>query len=193
MGREIIYHLNIGGCLRVFKVKLKPGWANRICINNDGVLGAVMKSCDDCPGSTLCSGHNLRPVLVRVLDLYGAGMTDKFDILFALGDADEEILEHYTAHVSRACWTKAALLAIVEVVVRLQGQGLSPDAAIQHVHRSVHTARSAFSRFPWNLDELVEQAPELHALIVEQCPDAALCDALGKRAFVKMCKDIVRA
>jgi hypothetical protein len=159
----------------------------------DMVLGAVMKSCDDCPSSTLCSGHNLHPVLVRVLDLYGAGMTDKFDILFALGDADEEILEHYTAHVSRACWTKAALLAIVEVVVRLKDQGLSPNDAVQHVYQAIHTARRAFSRFPWNLDELVEQAPDLHALIVEQCPDAVLCDALGKRAFVKMCKDIVHA
>lgn len=150
-----------------------------------------MKSCDDCPSSTLCSGHNLHPVLVRVHDLYGAGTTDKFDILFALGEADEEILERHSTHVSRVCWTKAALLAIVEVVARLQGENVSADEAVQYVYRTIQTARDAFSRFPWNLDELVEQAPALHALIVEKCPDATLCDALGKRAFVKMCKDIV--
>ena len=121
-----------------------------------------MKTCDDCPGSTLCSGQNLYPVLVRVYDLYGAGLTDKFDILIALDDDDESILDRYTANVSHACWTKAALLA-----------------------------RDAFSSFPWNLDALVDEAPELYALIVEKCPDDNLRTALSKRAFVKMCKDIV--
>lgn len=153
-----------------------------------------MKSCDDCPSSTLCSGHNLHPVLVRVFDLYGAGTVDKFDILFALSEQDEAILERYTSHVSRACWTKAALLAIVEVVSRLGRDEITPDPAPDHalerVQETIRTARTAFSRFPWSLDALVEQAPELYALIVEACPDAALCDALGKRAFVKMCKDI---
>jgi hypothetical protein len=149
-----------------------------------------MKSCDDCPGSTLCSAHNLHPVLVRVYDLYRAGKTDKFDILFALGDADEDILERYSANVSRVCWTKAALLAIVEVVSRLGQQNLSLEDAVERVHDTIRAAREAFSRFPWSLDELVEQAPDLYALIQEKCPDAALCDALSKRAFVKMCKDI---
>lgn len=153
-----------------------------------------MKSCDDCPGSVACSGQNLQPVLLRVYDLYGAGTTDKFDILFALGEDDEAILERYSVNVSRACWSKAALLAIAEAVSRLGNDGLAPDDAVRRVHDAISTARDAFSRFPWNLDALVEQAPELHALIVEQCPDPALCDvlvnALGKRAFVKMCKDI---
>lgn len=149
-----------------------------------------MKSCDDCPGSTLCSAHNLHPVLVRVYDLYRAGKTDKFAILFALGDADEDILERYSAHVSRVCWTKAALLAIVEVVSRLGHQNFTPEEVVERVHDTIGGARDAFLRFPWSLDELVEQAPDLYTLIQEKCPDAALCDALSKRAFVKMCKDI---
>ena len=149
-----------------------------------------MKSCDDCPGSTQCSGHNLHPVLVRVFDLYDGGMTDKFDILFALGEDDEAVLERYSAHVSSACWTKAALLAIVEVVSRLTDVGGSSVPADERVMRTIQTARDAFSRFPWSLDELVVQAPDLYGLIVEKCPDEALCEALNKRAFVKMCKDI---
>ena len=149
-----------------------------------------MQSCDDCPSSINCSGHNLHPVLVRVYDLYDAGMTDKFDILFALGDEDEDILERYTAQVSRACWTKAALLAIVEVVTRLGSEDMPPEDATRRVHDTVSAARDAFSRFPWRLDALVEQAPVLYALIVEKCPDKMLGDALSKRAFVKMCKDI---
>jgi len=128
--------------------------------------------------------------LVRVFDLYGTGTVDKFDILFALDEQDEAIIERYSAQVSRVCWTKAALLAIVEVVSRLGGEQISPDQAIARVRETVRTARDAFLRFPWSLDALVDQAPELYALIVEKCPDAALCDALGKRAFVKMCKDI---
>lgn len=150
-----------------------------------------MKSCDDCPSSVQCSGHNLHPVLVRVYDIYNSGKTDKFDILFALSDADEDILERYSANVSRVCWTKAALLAIVEVVSRIGGLELPPDEAIERVRDTISTARDAFSRFPWSMDELVEQAPGLYGLIHERCPDPTLCDALGKRAFVKMCKDIV--
>lgn len=149
-----------------------------------------MKSCDDCPSSTQCSGHNLQPVLVRVYDLFASGKTDKFDILFALDDEDEAILERYTTQVSRVCWTKAALLAIVEIVGRLGGQGLDSEQLAQQVRTSIATAREAFARFPWQLDELVEQAPDLYALIQERCPDEALCDGMSKRSFVKMCKDI---
>ena len=152
-----------------------------------------MKSCDDCPGTLNCSGQNLHPVLVRVYDLYAAGMTDKFDILCALGDADEAILERYAAQVSPACWTKAALLAIAQVVSRIGEQALDPPDAVQLVQDTISTARDAFARFPWSLDELVQQAPDLYALVVEKCPDAALYEALGKRAFMKMCKDIFYA
>lgn len=114
-----------------------------------------MKACDECPGSEKCSGMNLRPVLVRVFDLYADGTTDKFAILDALDDDDEEILERYTANVSRSCWTKAALLAIVEVVSRL--------SSVDQVYKTISTAHAAFSRFPWQVNELVEQAPDLHA------------------------------
>ena len=152
-----------------------------------------MKSCDDCLGSTTCAGHNLHPVLVRVYDLYDAGTTDKFDILFALGDADEDVLERYTVQVSPACWTKAALLAIAQVVSRLVAEPLDPADTVPRVQYTISTARDAFARFPWSLDELVQQAPDLYSLIIEKCPDATLSDALGKRAFVKMCKDIFYA
>lgn len=152
-----------------------------------------MKSCDDCPSSTNCSGQNLYPVLVRVYALYAAGMTDKFDILFALGDADEDVLERYTVQVSRACWTKAALLAIAQTVVSLNDEDGESEHVVRRIHEAIATARDAFSMFPWSLDELVEQAPDLYALIVEQRPDETLPNALGKRAFVKMCKDIVYA
>ena len=148
-----------------------------------------MRSCDDCPGSTACSGHNLQPVLVRVYDLFAAGTTDKFDILFALGDEDEAILERYTSHVSRSCWTKAALLAIVDVVGRL-GQLDDIDDVEGQVFGTIRTARDAFGRFPWHLDELVEQAPDLYALIQERCPREDLCEKLSKRAFVKVCKAV---
>ena len=76
-----------------------------------------MRSCDICPGGEACAGINLAPILVRVFDLYAAGKTDKFDILFALDEDEEELLETYTSNVSRACWSKAALIAIAEVLV----------------------------------------------------------------------------
>jgi len=154
-----------------------------------------MRSCDDCPGSTVCSGHNLHPVMVRVYDLFAAGTTDKFDILIALDDEDEAILERHSVNVSQVCWTKAALLAIVEVVGRLglADEDISADDMEARVFETIRTARDAFARFPWHLDELVEQAPDLYALLQDNCPRDELCDKLSKRAFVKVCKAIAYA
>lgn len=153
-----------------------------------------MKSCDDCPGSVKCTSVHLHPILVRVYDLYADGMHDKFDILFSLSDEDEKALELCDAQVSRDCWTKAALLAIGEVVGRIgQGGGSLPDDAVEQLYATIKTACAAFDRFPWHLHELVEQAPELYALIQEQCPAPDLCDRVSKRAFVKACKEIAYA
>ena len=156
-----------------------------------------MKSCDGCSGAEQCSGQNLAPVLLRVFDLFEQGKTDKFDILFALDAEDEALLERYTTDVSRACWTKAALLAIVEVLTRMaQDGGAGEDTTTDLAERiagRVALARDAFSRFPWNLEELVEQAPNLYALLEERCPDETLCAAMSKRQFVKMCKAIAFA
>lgn len=151
-----------------------------------------MQSCDDCPGSVKCAGINLHPILVQVYDLYAGGMTDKFEILFALGEEGEALIERYDNQVSHACWTKAALLAIVDVVGRVSHDGTTEHPE-QQVFETVRTACEAFARFPWRLDALVEQAPDLFALIQEQCPDPDLCDRMTKRGFVKVCKEIAYA
>ena len=152
-----------------------------------------MQSCDDCPGSVKCTSLHLHPILVRVFDLYAGGTQDKFDILFSLSEEDEEALELCDAQVSRECWTKAALLAIAEVVGRIGAGGVAPDDAEQQLYNAIRTARAAFERFPWHMEELVDQAPGLYALIQEQCPSPQLCDQITKRAFLKTCKEIVYA
>ena len=154
-----------------------------------------MQSCDECPGSTQCSGYNLHFVLVRVYDLYQSGKTNKFDILFSLSEDDEQLLERYTQNVERACWTKAALLAIVEILTQLSKSGkLTADDDLESVvFETIKGARDAFSSFPWHLQELVEQAADLHAQIQEQCPDEDLCEQISKRGFVKICKSIAFA
>jgi len=136
---------------------------------------------------------HLHPILVRVFDLYAGGTQDKFDILFSLSEEDEEALELCDAQVSRECWTKAALLAIAEVVGRIGVGGVAPDDAEQQLYDAIRTARAAFERFPWHMEELVDQAPGLYALIQEQCPSPQLCDRITKRAFLKACKEIVYA
>ncbi len=151
-----------------------------------------MQSCDDCPGSVKCTSTHLHPILVRVYDLYAAGKHDKFDILFSLDDDDEEALELCNAQVSRTCWTKAALMAIGEVVGRIAEGGV-PDDAEEQLYNCIRTARDAFAHFPWHLEELVEQAPDLYGLIQEQCEDPQLCKLITKRSFVKACKEIVYA
>lgn len=148
-----------------------------------------MESCDDCPGSVSCAGLNLHPILVQVFELYRSGTTDKFDILFALGDEGEALLERYDQQLSHACWTKSALLAIVDVIGRDAQGGDERDPEAQ-LSATLYTARDAFQRFPWRLDALVEHAPTLYSLINEQHPDSELSANLSKRAFVKICKEI---
>jgi len=152
-----------------------------------------VQSCDDCPGSVKCISLHLHPILVRVFDLYANGMHDKFDILFSLNDEDEDALEQCDAQVSRDCWTKAALLAIAEVVGRIGVDGKILDDVEERLYEAIRTARDAFEHFPWHLEGLVEQAPDLYALIQEQCPAPELCERSTKRAFMKSCKDIVYA
>lgn len=137
-----------------------------------------MRSCDDCPNTSGCAGINLHPVLVRVFDLYAAGTTDKFAILEALSEADEALIEKFDHRVSPVCWSKAALLALADVMAR------PTDAAA-----AIATGRDAFERFPWRLEDLVEQAADLYQAVAEK-DGGALAETMSKRAFVKICTSI---
>lgn len=150
-----------------------------------------MRSCDNCPGGDGCSGDRLTPVLVRVFDLYAGGVTNKFEILFALGEEDEALLETYTANVERACWTKAGLGAIADVLVRREGETAGVEGWPATLEATLITARDAFARFPWRLTDLVDQAPELHAHVMERTGGDGFAEALSKRGFAKACKAVV--
>jgi hypothetical protein len=150
-----------------------------------------LRSCDKCPGGAACAGTNLAPVLLRVVDLYAGGKRDKFEILFALGDGDEELLETHTADVERACWTKAALSAIAEVLVRREADIKAGGEWQETVEETLATAKAAFSDFPWHLPDLVEQAPDLHAEVLERVTGAEFEATISKRAFAKLCKAVV--
>jgi hypothetical protein len=150
-----------------------------------------MRSCDDCPGGDACAGNCLTPVLLRVFDLYAGGRTDKFEILFALDEADEKLLEAHTANVQRACWTRAGLAAIAEALVRHEAAGPGPDDWPALLRETLATARDAFARFPWHLPDLVEQAAGLHAHVTERTGGDGFAAALSKRAFAKACRAVV--
>ena len=150
-----------------------------------------MKSCDICPGGEACAGLNLAPVLVRVFDLYAAGKTDKFEILFSLDEDEEEMLETYTADVRRACWTRAALGAIAEILVRSEADLTSPAEWRQVVEDTLNTAKAAYENFPWNLPDLVEQAPDLHERVLERVHGDGFGGEISKRFFAKICKATV--
>ena len=145
-----------------------------------------MRSCDDCQNNVTCAGINLHPVLLHVYDLYAGGMTDKFDILFALDEEEEKLLERFTAKISHICWSKAALMAISDALTR---EAKSGGEAAEMTHRVMATARDAFRRFPWKLEEMIEQAPDLYQLIAENAPED-FSSSLSKRQFTKICKDV---
>jgi hypothetical protein len=144
-----------------------------------------MRSCDTCPGGKECAGVNLHPILLKVLILYAGGMTDKFDILFSLGEESEALLEKYDTQVSKDCWTKAALLAIADVITNKDSDNWSEEAPAL-----IASAVAAFERFPWQITELIEQAPDLYQAISEHQSDGTFAADVSKRAFVKFCKTV---
>lgn len=149
-----------------------------------------MRSCDDCPSAKGCAGNNLYPILMQVYDLYGSGMTNKFDILDALDDESEMLLVKFNKLVSPVCWSKAALLATAEAIERLAKGDTSGDELEEQVLAAIAQAKAAFENFPWQLSELVEQAPDLYQAILEACPDTEFSEKISKRALVKMCKEV---
>jgi len=153
-----------------------------------------MRSCDDCPNNAGCAGENLFPVLNHVLALYGEGVTDKFDILFRLGEDDEALLERFTYQVSDVCWTKAALKAIAQALAAkadaCTGDG---DDMTTGIEQALAMALKAFARFPWHIDELIEQAPALHQAVLETDGSGAFAAAFPKRAFAKLCSSLAYA
>lgn len=150
-----------------------------------------MRACDTCPGGNACAGNCLAPVLVRVFDLYAGGKTDKFEILFALDEDEEVLLETHAAKVQRACWTRAALGAIAEVLVRYERDTADRGDWPAVIEDTLLTAKGAFERFPWRLPDLVEQAPELHANVTDRIGGDGFSGAVSKRAFTKVCKAVV--
>ena len=149
-----------------------------------------MRSCDTCPGGDACAGDCLAPILVRVFDLYAGGKTDKFEILFALDEDEEKLLETYTANVQRACWTRAGLSAIAEALVRYERAAADRDDWPAVIEDTLSTAKGAFAKFPWHLPDLVEQAPDLHANVMDRIGGAGFSSAISKRTFAKACRAI---
>lgn len=149
-----------------------------------------MRSCSDCPGAQSCAGNNLHPVLKQVYDLFSSGMTDKFEILDALDDASEELLDRFNHRISPDCWSKAALLTIAEVIADTVNGDEGCERMQEDVRNVVKQARNSFERFPWQLSALVEQAPDLYQAVLETCPDTDFQDRISKRQMVKICKDV---
>lgn len=144
-----------------------------------------MRTCDTCPGGKKCAAVNLHPILLHILALYANGVTDKFDILFSLGEENEELLEKYDSQVSKDCWNRAALLAIAGLITTKKSKNWVHDAPAL-----IGSAVAAFERFPWQINELVAQAPELYQEIYENDLNGTFTKVISKRAFAKFCKSL---
>jgi len=147
-----------------------------------------VRTCDTCPGGADCAGDNLVAVLAEVYGLYRSGLTDKFEILFALSDQAEALFERYNDQVSRICWTRAALAVIADVLAHMENDD-SAEPFAERVRQVLVTAVGAFEKFPWFVSGLIGQAPELYDAICYAGDGVAL--RLSKRDFVKLCKDVV--
>ena len=147
-----------------------------------------MRTCDTCPGGKECAAVNMQPILIRVLSLYASGVTDKFEILFSLGEDNEKLLEKYDSQVSKDCWSRAALLSIAGLITAKSSKKWSNDAPLL-----ISSAVEAFERFPWQISELVRQAPELYQEICENDLSGTFSTNVSKRTFAKFCKTVAYA
>ncbi len=140
-----------------------------------------MRACDTCPGKAECAAENLHPILLDVHRLHCDGAANKFEILFALDDEAQALLERYNHRISADCWAKAALLAIADIVAR---------SGAEDLRQALAGAVDAYSDFPWAVAELVEQAPDLYEAILFRAPGDGFADAISKRQFVKTCRAV---
>ena len=150
-----------------------------------------MRTCDTCPGGSECAGDNLAPVLRQIYDLYAAGFTDKFDILFRLSGEAEALFERYNDQVSRICWTKAALEVIAANLVSAGVDDEDKDSGIERVRQNLIASVKAFENFPWYVSGLIGQAPDLYETICYLDAGENFSNLFSKRQFVNLCKDVV--
>ncbi len=153
--------------------------------------GSRLRTCDTCPGGTNCAGDNLAPVLAEIYALHDGSIRDKFEILFALSDESELLLERYNSQVSRICWTKAALETIANILATCeypQGDGDIFDENVSHI---LVRAVRAFANFPWYVSGLIGQAPDLYETVCYREEGNVFASQLSKRSFVKICKEVV--
>lgn len=147
-----------------------------------------MESCEQCPGGEGCHGRSLAPVLQRVYTLHAAGVTNKFDLLARLTDADEALLEQHARGLTTTCWTRAALTAAAMLLAEQTEDDTPPAEAVE---ARLAAILAAFERFPWRIDDLIDAAPALYDLATAESDGQAAVSRLGRRPFGKLCKRVV--
>ncbi len=150
-----------------------------------------MRSCDTCPGGSECAGDSLVPVLEEIYALYQSGVTNKFEILFALSDEAEVLFERYNDQVSRICWIKGALEVIAALLTPPGEINENNDPSVDQVRQTLAVSVKTFENFPWYVSGLIGQAPDLYDAICYRDTSDRFSALLSKRNFVKLCKDVV--
>lgn len=107
-------------------------------------------------------------------------------ILLFLAEESEAMIAKQIRWVERACWSKAALPSIADALFCPAADVDWPDAVADEIPLVI----KAFGDFPWHVDDLVEEAPELCSAIAERNLYNGFIVSLSKRKFLKTARSL---
>ncbi|GAB6054590.1 hypothetical protein JCM17960_34100 [Magnetospira thiophila] len=149
-----------------------------------------MESCKRCPGADACASENIQPLLEHAYRLHQKGL-DKMEILFAVDDQLEQLVERYTANISANCWNKAAVLALTHILAQADNATETDGAGLESLFRTrLARAVAAFEAFPWNVKDLDRKAAEIYGRLSDLTSQPPLSDRVSQRTFRKICSDV---
>ena len=149
-----------------------------------------MESCETCPGAKACASKNIQPLLDHAFRLHQRGM-DKMEILFAVDDDLEALVEKYTAGISRTCWRKAAILSMARILSEAENAAETSGKGLETLFKSrIAQAVEAFQNFPFAVEDLPGVAATLYGLVDERVAHGALAERMSQRTFRKICTDV---
>ncbi|CCQ72932.1 hypothetical protein [Magnetospira sp. QH-2] len=149
-----------------------------------------MESCERCPGADKCASENIQPLLEHAYRLHQKGL-DKMEILLAVDDELEQLIERYTADISPRCWNKAAVFAMAKVLADADNATEAEGPGLITLYRTkLSHAIAAFEPFPWNVTDLDRKSAELYDRLKSMSNHHHFSKRITQRAFRKLCADL---
>lgn len=149
-----------------------------------------MEPCKTCPGAEACASKNILPLLDHAFHLHKQGLS-KMEILFAVDDDLEALVEKYTRNISSTCWSNAAAMSLARILAEAEQETDASGRELEgFLLDRLRSAVAAFRNFPFAVHELDHISPDIFEMIEERMGDDSLENRISQRAFRKLCAQV---